>query len=508
MGDLHPTALRYFLATLLGVAIFKDRDFGATSDGTQMKNEHSVSDTLVWYAATPWSKERSELTRIVRAVGRFIFLVAFMGWLSFYVYGQELIPPQRPIERPFFGLHMHHLVVPHQTGNLSQWPYFQFGSWRLWGAYVAWRDLEPERGQWKFDVLDRYVALAQEHGVDLLLTFGYTPKWASARPNEICAFGTTGCAAEPLDIADWENYVSTVAKRYKGRIKYYEIWNEPAFLENETALRTRGLPVFYSGTVKKLVEMGNSTYRIIKQIDPDAKVVSPSIVSTVDRLSTYFAAGGYNALDIVGYHFYTDQPEKILSTVIAVKKLMAQYGIVDKPLWNTEMGFFFERPGLQILPSKPKGSFEDVLSMDTGAAYVVRSLVLAAAAGIDRFYWYDWDSERPPAELPMGLASKEGTVADQAGTAYATAIRWLIGATIEVCRSPNGKLWVCTLKRRTRTAWLVWSVDGPVAVTIPINISPLYTESLGNTRSLKIQDINDLKIGASPVLLKSDPLLW
>jgi hypothetical protein len=33
-------------------------------------------------------------------------------------------------------------------------------SWRLWDAGVAWAQLEPNSGEWHFDVLNKYVDLA------------------------------------------------------------------------------------------------------------------------------------------------------------------------------------------------------------------------------------------------------------------------------------------------------------------------------------------------------------
>jgi beta-glucosidase/6-phospho-beta-glucosidase/beta-galactosidase len=134
----------------------------------------------------------------------------------------EGVPPE------FFGLHIHHLDVPYKQG-VSSWPFTPFGSWRLFGAYVQWDDLEPQKGQWNFRRLDWYVEEAGRHGIELLLTLGRTPQWASARPNE----DRKGSAAEPASIEDWKNYVRTLSRRYKGRIKYYEVWNEPRLYELE-----------------------------------------------------------------------------------------------------------------------------------------------------------------------------------------------------------------------------------------------------------------------------------
>src|SRR2546429_9256249 len=41
---------------------------------------------------------------------------------------------------------LHHLPQP------TPWPRVSFGSWRLWDAYVVWPNVEPQKGQWDFEV--------------------------------------------------------------------------------------------------------------------------------------------------------------------------------------------------------------------------------------------------------------------------------------------------------------------------------------------------------------------
>ena len=61
-------------------------------------------------------------------------------------------PPAAKIPASFFGMHIHHAE--------KTWPNVPFYSWRLWDSYTTWGDLEPQAGMWKFDKLDRAVAVA------------------------------------------------------------------------------------------------------------------------------------------------------------------------------------------------------------------------------------------------------------------------------------------------------------------------------------------------------------
>ena len=133
----------------------------------------------------------------------------------------RIVPPAQSIPRTFFGLHIHRVT------DKTPWPALAVPTWRLWGAQVKWPDLEPSRGRWQFDTLDKYVALAEQHNTEILLPLAVTPQWASARPEVKSGWQKPGLTAEPRETDDWQDYVRQVATRYKGRIFAYEIWNEP-----------------------------------------------------------------------------------------------------------------------------------------------------------------------------------------------------------------------------------------------------------------------------------------
>ena len=132
------------------------------------------------------------------------------------------------------------------------------------GLRTSWTALEPLKGVWNWQPLDIWVAAAEQHGVaDILLTLGQTPAWASTNPDDVNYVGA-GAPAPPADNQDWRDYITAVAQRYKGRIRYYEIWNEP----NDTT--------YYTGTVAELAEPTAEAYSILKAVDPGNTVVSPA----------------------------------------------------------------------------------------------------------------------------------------------------------------------------------------------------------------------------------------
>lgn len=343
----------------------------------------------------------------------------------------KVIPPA------YFGMHIH------RADRGTAWPGREIGSWRLWDANVLWLDLEPKPGKWDFSRLDRYLAMADLAGTEILFPFGMTPEWASARPLEKGVYRPKGDAAEPRDIEDWERYVTTVAARYKGRIRHFELWNE-----------VNAGTGFFSGTPQTLLELQKSTYRAVKAIDPDAVVVSPSSVGEADHqlawFEKYLSSGMANYADVVSYHFYQPRkkPEAIVKLVKKVRGAMVRHGAGNKPLWNTESGY---RIGLG---NKSVGAADPTwpeLEPQIAEGYVARALILGWWAGLDRFYWYAWDN----AEL--GFLSPDGTVSS-VGQAYLTVARWMSGAKLSACSESAG-IWVCVLNRGGRRQWLVWNAS-------------------------------------------------
>jgi hypothetical protein len=400
----------------------------------------------------------------------------------------KLQPPSHPIDRQYFGQHMH------RADAGTPWPPVRFGSWRLWDAYVAWPYLEPKRGGWDFKRLDKYVAMAELTGVDILLPFGLTPAWASARPQEKSSY-SSGNAAEPYDMEDWRNYVRTVAQRYKGRIRNFEFWNEP-----NIPLSSQG--GFFSGSVKSAVALTREAYLVLKEVDAGNRLAAPAAVGDGGHLAwldRYLAAGGKQYLDVLSYHFYVAEraPEAMLPLVNKVREIARRHGLADKPLWNTEAGWWIEnRAGMKNKDGLVSGWKQ--LGAEEGAAYVARALILGWAAGLERYYWYSWDHGN------MGLIEPSDKTLKPAGVAYATVLRWLEGAVMTDCTSTDG-LWSCMLNRPDgNTARIVWREAGEQTPwKVPANWAASEVETLEGTRQRLSSAVANIVLGQKPVLVLS-----
>jgi Cellulase (glycosyl hydrolase family 5) len=367
----------------------------------------------------------------------------------------------------YFGMHVG-FVDPG-----TPWPAVPFGTWRLWDANVTWKDLEPQKGVWDFSRLDALVDQAQEHNVDVILPLALTPQWASQRPNEASAY-TPGAAAPPVNINDWIDYVKTVTARYKGRVAYYEMWNE------------MNVVATWTGTPADIVSLQQAAYTTIKSVDPNAQFISANLTTWggLTLMQQLLDLSYANSADIIGYHFYVSPgtPEAIATLSSQVSSLLNQHG-VTKPIWNTETGWL-------------TGS--TFANDDEAAAVAVRALLVAHSSGIERFLWYEWDNH---CCVALFMTQTDNATPTRAALAYANLQKWLVGNTLKPCAADGDGTWSCDLVFSDgRHGLILWNPNGNVTVNRMLNWTPTAVEDMyGNASPASSAQLN---IGPDPVLLR------
>jgi hypothetical protein len=333
------------------------------------------------------------------------------------------------VSAKFFGMHINHREE-------HGWPGFRFGTYRLWDSQTNWYQINPEKGVYDWNVLDRRLKDAQEHGVDILYTFGKTPRWASSRPNDRQQCGEApGSCGPPSDLREdgsgpdqyWKDFVTAIAKHASGRIQAWELWNEPF---------NAG---YWKGTSAQLVRMAQDARTIIKGVDPNAIILTPPSGIKVDRgkawLRDYLAAGGGQYADAISFHAYIPMPENIVPLLNEFKETLQHYGQSSKPIWDTEGSW------------GPGGEGPDPV------ADISQLLILQASEGVSRVIWYSWDNRK----LGNLWTPEEGS--RPAAKAYEQLQDWLTGATFDhPCEGKEGT-WTCDLRKgdggnRAKIVWL------------------------------------------------------
>ncbi len=185
-----------------------------------------------------------------------------------------------------------------------------------------WEDIEPRKGQWVFEKLDRIVDLLAQNGIEVLGLLHYNVSWASGNWNE------------PPDPALFTEYACQVVRHFKGRVRYWEIWNEPndkMYWAPQDDLKT------YAALLK-------TVYPAVKKEDPACQVLNGGLTGYCSiSLKQLYRHGAKDCFDIVNIHPFTDpllpDPVGVLrGTYRAVYKVMQANHDAAKPIWITELG--------------------------------------------------------------------------------------------------------------------------------------------------------------------------
>jgi hypothetical protein len=159
----------------------------------------------------------------------------------------------------------------------------------------AWREIEGQgKGQFDWERSDRAVAQVEAHGLDLIARVDAQPEWAGGGFPEL---------GPPNNYQDYADFVYALASRYKGRIRIYQIWNEPN-LAREWGNRPPN-PSEYT----QLLKLG---YEAVKKADPEALVISAGLAPTsrwddvampdTEFIRGMYAAGAKPYFDALGAH--------------------------------------------------------------------------------------------------------------------------------------------------------------------------------------------------------------
>jgi hypothetical protein len=163
----------------------------------------------------------------------------------------------------------------------SQWP--QVRNIRL---FCSWRGIEePRKNSFNWRAMDAEVNNALSIGVNsILLTIsGPVPGWAVNPNNPGPAY-----RGPPKRVQDFGDFCGAVAKRYKGYVDYFQIWQEPGWDTDSPAGQKGAL--YYSGDCDfTYLGMLRSAYGSIKAANPDAYVIAGGMLNGLTRSADNFS---------------------------------------------------------------------------------------------------------------------------------------------------------------------------------------------------------------------------
>lgn len=240
------------------------------------------------------------------AVGLLAVLVLLAGGLGVWLSLPESDPFQAAaiVEPPFpsltYGIQVFTWWDGGETGLHLDW--VRLMSYSHVKQTFAWRDIEPLQDVWDWTQADRILAELEPRGLRLIARLGQAPQWAwgdAYESNETASFHD----APPTKMEDWSEFCLTLARRYRGRIAAYQIWNEPN-LSREWGGRPPDAAAY--------VELLAACSRAIRQADPDAVLISAGLAPTGNNdsaavpddvyLDRMYRSDFQQYIDVVGVH--------------------------------------------------------------------------------------------------------------------------------------------------------------------------------------------------------------
>lgn len=222
-----------------------------------------------------------------------------------------------------------------------------------------WEEIENQQGQYNWVKFDAIVEKANLRGLNIIARLDRPPPWSREQVLKTLspelARNVTG---PPDDLNTWGNFVETTVARYKGKVKYFQMWNEPNLESEWNAKRVD--PARYAELLK-------IAYERAKKANPEAVVIAAALAPTdqdapqfnnlndLKYLDQFYKADGAKYYDVLAAQAYglgyspdfrytepdfraKDWKRINFSRLADMRQVMEKNGDF-KPVWVTEYGW-------------------------------------------------------------------------------------------------------------------------------------------------------------------------
>lgn len=239
---------------------------------------------------------------------------------------------------------------------------------------TGWGAVEKVEGKWTWDELDKQMKYLE----DQHMAFGAILHGAGRKDPR---------GNLPVNgLSDWSNYVSEVAKHVKGRIKYFEVWNEPP---NGTG-RTQ-TPADYA----KIVAGAYDAVHAVDQTDMLGITAKSAHINYIEQTIKNGAKDHFDWISLHPYEVLNGIADNIgseavyMSMIPSLRKMLAvsNPAKINVPVIFTELG-----------TDARKGA-------DNQGQTLVKAYTMGIAQGVSCIEWFE---ARDGDSGPMGLIDRDG----------------------------------------------------------------------------------------------------
>ena len=233
-------------------------------------------------------------------------------------------------------------------------------------SYFTWNVIEPQKGQFDWELTDLYAQGASNAGVKISAVIQPFASWDQKNTSPL-----TNCnaldfayydykAGPPNDLAEYEIFLTKTVERYKDKVAVWEIGNE-----------YDGRCGGYENNPQGYFNLLKISSETIKKVDPQAKVTNGGALEFSDNSirnfwTKFFQLGGGQYIDYFNLHYNTERSQNPkLDPAIFQEKLIFFNSLMEKnggkkPLYLTEFGIYSGSPSSQLIsqPAQESGQVQ------------------------------------------------------------------------------------------------------------------------------------------------------
>ena len=216
----------------------------------------------------------------------------------------------------------------------------EHADWRAVREYIAplgiarirvqagWARCEKDPGVYDFAWLDQIVFDAHKRGIGVWMELSYgNPAYPGGGGRQLAA----GIPSSGEGLLAWDRWVEKLARRYKGVVTDWCVWNEPDFGKND---------------VGAVVDFTIRTAEIVKREIPAAKIAAMALMyARVDYVEPFVVAlkarGKTQLFDSIAYHHYALNPDDGYEQVEQCHQIVSRHA-PNLRMWEGEGGTLSE----------------------------------------------------------------------------------------------------------------------------------------------------------------------
>jgi hypothetical protein len=296
---------------------------------------------------------------------------------------------------------------------------------------LHWYCHEVEKGKFSWGAMGEFIDLAYKHDMHVMVELVNTAQWASSRAKDARVgavdTGEFWQTVAPKDFADWENYCRQAALRFKGKVVYYEIWNEPG-----APLDYKNFNGFWRDSTENYIKVIKTARKAILSVDPNAKIV----------------VGGFRGVDLGA--FFDHFVERVMPAIIADVDVVSFHSCLGS--WTSKYHNFklltqkLGRPDMRFFDTEGPG-------LNHNNSSIVGSYLEDWSRGVEKSFGFIYNL---PRYAEASLVKGDYTPGIGA-VSFATMARFVEGATMEGPISPAAGIRAYSLLKDGKRIIVAWS---------------------------------------------------